>query len=64
MQNPNNERQVNVGFGSSQNLIDKEHFYCHPNAGETVGQHGTQRLRLCAGRAFMYCRWVGGAPVS
>jgi len=25
-----------VGFGSSQTLTDKEHFYCRPNAGETA----------------------------
>jgi hypothetical protein len=34
---------ADVGFGSSQIITDKEHFYCRSSAGETVGQYGTLR---------------------
>jgi len=37
---------AHVGFGSSQTITDKEHFYCRPNADETAGQYGTLRERL------------------
>jgi hypothetical protein len=40
-QSLNKERQADVGFGVKSNLNDKEHFYCRPNVGETVGQYGT-----------------------
>jgi hypothetical protein len=41
---------ADVGFGSSQTITDKEHFYCRPNADETAGQYGTLRQGLAMWR--------------
>ena len=41
------------GLSVKSHPTDKEHFYCRPNAGETVGQYGIQRFGYCRRRGFL-----------